>query len=201
MNKKECSLFKFNLLVIGHSNSGKKELLKLLADQLFSDIGFNIVTGNIKIDCYDIKLNIVASDGVERFRCLTHSYIKNYDAIIFLYNVTDESSYNGIANFYSQTKEYNKSVPIMIIGNFAEDSKHRVVPRLQAKKIAEEYGDLYFELLNSNDRNIYVYLEELTRRILETKEGIIVVKPKITNNEYSIILNKTKEQKQKKNCI
>ena len=199
MNNKECSSFKFNLLILGHSNSGNKELLKLLADQLASD--YNIGTVKIKIDCYDIKFNIVASDGVERFRCLTYSYIKNYDAIIFLYNVTDESSYNGITNFYSQAKEYKKSLPIMLIGNFAEDSKHRVVPRLQAKKLAEDNGDLYFELLNSNDRNISVYLEELTRRILETKEGIIVVKPKITNNEYSIILNKTKEQKQKKNCI
>ena len=200
MNKKECKLI-FKILVIGYSISGKKELLYLLINQFFpgnsNNIGADIVKVTIKINCNDIKLNLISPDGMERFRSLTHSYIKNNDAIIFLFNVTDESSYNRISNFYSQTKEYNKAVPTMIIGNFAEDSEHRVVHRAQVKKLAEDNGDLYFELLNSYDRNIYVYLEILTRRILETK-GIVLRKP---NNAYSIILTKTKEQKQKNNCI
>ena len=164
----------------------------------FRNNGYLIVNVDDKPDVVVINTCTVTNQSDAKSRHMIRlAKKKNNDAIIFLFNVTDESSYNRISNFYSQTKEYNKAVPTMMIGNFAEDSEHRVVHRAQVKKLAEDNGDLYFELLNSYDRNIYVYLEILTRRILETK-GIVLRKP---NNAYSIILTKTKEQKQKNNCI
>ena len=64
-----------------------------------SSIGFDFKSKQIEIDDKLIKLQIWDTAGHEKFRTITISYYKNDHAII-LYDITEQSSFDHIRNWW-----------------------------------------------------------------------------------------------------
>ena len=72
-----------------------------------SSIGVDFKSKQIEIDDKLIKLQIWDTAGHEKFRTITTSYYKSAHAIIILYDITEQSSFDHINNWMIMCKIIN----------------------------------------------------------------------------------------------
>jgi GTPase SAR1 family protein len=108
-------------------------------------INYNIIIFQIKklknkivtIDNKKVKLQIWDTAGQERFRSVTHAYYRDAQALLLLYDVTNQSSFDNIRAWLGEIKQYaEEDVVIMLLGNKV-DKPNRVISKEQGEKLAK----------------------------------------------------------------
>ena len=94
------------ILLVGHSHSGKNELLKIYQGDIFNPYLSHIefVTKKIKLNDININLQIWDTAGQERFKTLPNSFVRNSNGLMFIYDITDRNSFTLIKDFYKDIK-------------------------------------------------------------------------------------------------
>lgn len=83
-----------------------------------SSIGVDFKSKQIEIDDKLIKLQIWDTAGHEKFRTITTSYYKSAHAIIILYDITEQSSFDHINNWMIEIDKFAKQEVLrIIVGN------------------------------------------------------------------------------------
>ena len=89
------------------------------------------------IDNKKVKLQIWDTAGQERFRSVTHAYYRDAQALLLLYDVTNQSSFDNIRAWLSEIRQYaEEDVVIMLLGNKV-DKATRVISKEQGEKLAK----------------------------------------------------------------
>ena len=89
------------------------------------------------IDNKKVKLQIWDTAGQERFRSVTHAYYRDAQALLLLYDVTNQSSFDNIRAWLSEIRQYaEEDVVIMLLGNKV-DKATRVITKEQGEKLAK----------------------------------------------------------------
>ena len=104
--KKEKTKPQIIIIMVGSLNSGKTELLYYLSKTMEHSI--DSTTIKFDIDNKEINVNIITTAGQEKMQQLPSSYFRNNNGILLIFNVTDHSSFELIANFYDQIKKHYK---------------------------------------------------------------------------------------------
>jgi len=139
------------LLLLGDSGVGKTCLLLRFADDVFNDtfistIGIDFKHKNIDIDGRKIKLQIWDTAGQEKYRTITSAYYRSAQGILLCYDVTDEKSFNNVANWVRNIDEHaNASVNRVLVGNKCDMPEKRVISTERGKALAAKYGIKFFE--------------------------------------------------------
>lgn len=75
--------------------------------------------------------------GQERFRSVTHAYYRDAQALLLLYDVTNQSSFDNIRAWLSEIRQYaEEDVVIMLLGNKV-DKANRIITKEQGEKLAK----------------------------------------------------------------
>lgn len=160
------------------SIAGKTCLLTRFSDEIFfsgkffSTVGIDhrnklVTLGEKKINLqiYDTVIDLLLLEclsiffdslqvGQERFRSLTHSYYRDADALLLLYDITSYSSFDNISSWLSQIKEIiTEPKIIMLIGNKIDKSQ-RVVSRESAEHLAQRYQINFLETSAKTGQNV-----------------------------------------------
>lgn len=91
------------------------------------------------IDNKKVKLQIWDTAGQERFRSVTHAYYRDAQALLLLYDVTSQSSFDNIRAWLSEIRQYaEEDVVIMLLGNKV-DKANRVITKEQGEKLAKVF--------------------------------------------------------------
>jgi Ras-related protein Rab-1A len=62
----------------------------------------------IKIDNYNVKLQIWDTAGQERFRTITNAYYKGADGIVLVYDKTQSTTFEDIEKYWiNEVERYN----------------------------------------------------------------------------------------------
>eukprot|EP00300_Choanocystis_sp_HF-7_P009197 c16312_g1_i1.p2 GENE.c16312_g1_i1~~c16312_g1_i1.p2 ORF type:complete len:109 (-),score=22.44 c16312_g1_i1:364-690(-) len=77
-------------------------------------IGVDFVTQTLTIDNKFVKLQIWDTAGQERFKAITRSYIRGASAILAVFDVTNRSSFDSLAERLSLIAEMNKDSVVMV---------------------------------------------------------------------------------------
>ena len=150
----EKNEIKLNILGLGDSGVGQTCILRRYIENKFfknhlATIGIDFKTKNINLNKGNIKLKILDTPGQEFFRNLIEPYTKGVDAIILIYDVTNNSSYdhlNGWVNFIKHGRaESTITIPVILVGNKIDLENPRKVTREQGYKFAEDNGFLFVE--------------------------------------------------------
>ncbi len=74
-------------------------------------------------------------------------YYRNVDAVVFVYDVTRKSSFDGLPRWIQEFQTYteNKRVPQIIIGNKCDLHADRQVRTSEIKSLANHFGMRYWE--------------------------------------------------------
>ena len=150
----------FKVLLLGDSGVGKTSLILRYTDETFNSklvnsIGVDFKMKKKEIDGKVIKVQIWDTAGHERFRAITYSYYRGVNAIIIVFDITEDKSFLSIRDWLKQIDKYaSKNVFKFLVGNKSDLQHKRLVSFEDAKKFADELNIPYFETSAKEGINI-----------------------------------------------
>jgi Ras-related protein Rab-37 len=107
--------------------------------------------------------------GQERFRSVTHSYYRDANALLLLYDVTSYSSFENVSAWLSEIKEFaHDGVIIMLIGNKIDKSQ-RVVSREAGERLARDYEVSFLETSAKTGQNVELAFMATAQALLDNE--------------------------------
>ena len=126
-----------------------------------------------------VNVKIVDTGGQEIYRSLTHTYYRDADGCLLVYDITDRKSFDEIKGYFSeQIKEKcKKDIKIILLGNKTDlEGDRRITPK-EGVNLAVKEGYNFMETSCSQNRNVadsFETLIELTYEqvLKKSKENI-----------------------------
>ena len=185
-NEEEDKATKYNIVLLGDPDVGKTSIFTRLSKDKFSEtysttVGCDMTTYYIKYKNKKYQLIFRDTSGQERFKAVTKNFLRNIDGVLFIFDITNKESFEGLKSWYDLFKEQNEKVVGLLIGNKCDNE--RKVDEEEAKKFARDYGlKKYFETSAKLDKKIKKAIAYLLEEIIKSKQ----VDNDLSFNEISI---------------
>lgn len=169
----------FRLLMLGDSGVGKTSVLRRFTESEFesshiSTIGVDFKMKTMEIDGVKVRVQIWDTAGQERYQTITKQYYRRAQGIIFVYDITNESSFQHISKWASDVDEFAPHrVQKILVGNKSDEKPNRQVPMEQGIKLAKSYGMDFFETSASVNSNIIESFTCVTELVLQAHKSDI----------------------------
>ncbi|XP_026160468.1 ras-related protein Rab-15-like [Mastacembelus armatus] len=160
------------LLLLGDSGVGKTCMLRRFTDSEFdsshiSTIGVDFKMKTLDIDGIKVRVQIWDTAGQERYQTITKQYYRRAQGIVFVYDVTNEPSFQHIGKWASDVDEYAPDkVQKILVGNKSDEELGRQVTKERGSKLAESYRMEFFETSASTNSNISESFTRATELVL-----------------------------------
>ena len=192
----------FKLITLGDSGVGKTSILKRFVigrfdEKTINTIGFTSSSKDITLkNGTRIRLKLIDTAGQEQYQALVKNYIKNADAVLFVFSHDNKESFDNIKKWLDNFKEnnfnidFNKTFPAYLVGNKCDLGK--VIKQEDIDEIKAEnnfYG--YIDTSAKDDIGINKVFDELGEMLIK-----IYGKRKKGQN----VKLAAKAKKQKKSC-
>ena len=171
--------FLAKIVIVGDSFTGKTSVLQRFTDNIFEDnyactIGVDFKVKTIKIKDKEVKLMIYDTTGAERFKALSNSFYRGSNAIIFVYDVTNMSSFKNLLNWMEEVDMYTEDTVKILVGNKIDLLNKIQVPTAIGREFADNNGMYFLECSAKEHVNIddifFVLVKKLTKNMNTLKE-------------------------------
>jgi Ras-related protein Rab-18 len=160
--------------MVGNSGVGKSSIILRFCDNQFDTgisptIGIDYKFKNVVIKSIPIKLSIWDTAGQEKFRTVTSTYYKGAHGIVFVYDVSNPTSFAEVSKWVEEADAYvnNKTVVKMLIANKIDLTSERKVKKEESELMARKYGMLHCECSAKTTEGIELAFTLLAEKILE----------------------------------
>ncbi|KAJ1724025.1 hypothetical protein LPJ53_001662 [Coemansia erecta] len=137
------------------------------AERTPSTIGASFVTANIEVEGWECRLQLWDSAGQERFRAMTQMYYRGANAVILVYDVTNEDSFKDIDSWVQV---------LLLVGNKLDlASERRKVSYARARDYAKTItGDetAILEVSCRDDDGVIDVFYELAERLVDRQKTL-----------------------------
>ena len=179
----------FKILVIGDVGVGKTSLIRrftkgYFAENITSTVGVCLDSKVVNISEEKVKLQCWDTAGREEYRTITQSYYRNADAVIMMFDLTNQGSFASIPQWLMDVHRYtNKDAVKVLVGNKSDlkGARRRVNSR-SAANLAEFEDLLYLETSAKWDDNIETLFTELAEQLRENAKTKTLNRMNETNN-------------------
>ena len=170
---------KLNIYIVGNEYVGKSSFAKRYLENTFkeqysSTIGFNCLIKYIKVGNQNCSVRLYDFSGSDRYSDIYIYLKKKIDAIIFMYDVTNESSLNSMEkkwiNVVSEVVKYD--CPKFLIGTKIDLEKERSVNKEEGKKLADNYKMDYFEVSSKSGEEVNETMESIIKKLLNPNKKV-----------------------------
>lgn len=168
---------KFKIVILGDTCVGKSCILmrfvknSMLHNHL-STIGIDSSTKTINTERGKAILQIWDTAGQDKFRSISQSYIRNGDAIILVYDITNDDTFQHVTTWMDAIHNMaKKDIPIILVGNKIDMESERRITTEEGQKLAERYNLLFKEVSAMTGDGIADAFTMLTIEIFD-KQGI-----------------------------
>jgi Ras-related protein Rab-37 len=125
---------------------------------------------------------------------VTHAYYRDAQALLLLYDVSNQSSFDNIRAWLSEIRQYaEEDVIIMLLGNKV-DKANRVITKEQGEKLAKQYEVSFMETSAKTGQNVELAFMAVARALMSKQMNLAAINSgsKFNLNEY---IETNKEQK------
>ena len=170
------------ILGLGDSGVGQTCILRRYVENKFvkedwASKGVYIKSKNINLNKGKaIKFIIFDTTGKDYFWNLLKKNVKNPDALILIYDITDNYSYDHL-NILVKNLKFEESfikIPIILVGNKIDLKNRRKITREQGYKFADKNGFLFIECSALTGENVNNIFNKLVLAILEKDRKSVV---------------------------
>jgi len=149
-------------------------------------------------DNKDFKLHIWDTAGQEQFANIVRSYLREVDVIIFMYDVTNKTSFDNLDKWLNEVEYQNKDKNIIkyIVGNKKDMEDKRVVDLKILKNFCKNQDIQYSETSIKDINSINLVFTKIVEKINES-----LIKNEITLKTFhKLEPEEKKEIKEKNKC-
>lgn len=164
----------FKVVLVGNAGVGKTCLVRKFTQGVFppgqsATIGVDFMIKTVRVGDDRIKLQIWDTAGQERFRSITQSYYRSAHAIILVYDVAAQPSFDCLPDWLGEIETYaNRRVAKILVGNKCDKEEEREVPLHIGQAFAESNGFAYFlETSALNSTNVDQLFHEVAARLTQ----------------------------------
>ena len=137
-----------------------------------STIGIDSSTKTITTERGKATLQIWDTAGQDQFRSISQSYIRNGDAIILVYDITSDDTFQHVTTWMDAIHNMAKQdVPIILVGNKTDMENERRITTEEGQKLAEKYKLLFKEVSAMTGDGVADVFTMLTIALFD-KQGI-----------------------------
>ena len=167
------------IVFLGNSGAGKSSLLWRynnpqgnFNDEIFTTtLGVDYFSTIKEVGDKTYKLCLWDTAGQERFRTIIPTYFKASNGVVYVFDLTNKSSFDDIKywyNFFKKNAVDAEDVPSVLLGNKCDKDERAVSPE-EGKALAKEIGAKYFETSVPHNTNVAEAIDSL---FLASCEGI-----------------------------
>ena len=140
MKKEPEDLMK--VITLGESSVGKTSIIERYIHNSFeensiSTIGINFTFKQVNLkNGKNIYLKLIDTAGQEKYKALAKSYFKNADAVLFVFALDNQESFDNITNWFNLFNDIHngkEGIPQFLIGNKADQK------RIVQKEVIDEF--------------------------------------------------------------
>ena len=214
----------YKFILIGNSGVGKEDFFRIFTTGKFYeknkstigiekktfDLNLDVSNQNGKIEKKKFNISLFDTAGQEKFRSITFNYYKDADACLFIYDITDKSTFVSVKSWIENIKQSSSFMIKILIGNkldlVEENPENRYVTEDEAKQMCDEYDMIWggeHSIRNLDLEGLQKLLEKFVlevynrvgdtafkkqrfKKVLQAKKSIIKKVGKITSDEESI---------------
>ena len=194
------------ILIVGDSNVGKTSLLLQYTDNFYplqhaATVGIEFKVKNITYKNYNVKLQIWDTAGQERFHSITNNFFRNADGILFVYDITNKKSFEGIKNWIQEAEEeVGEDFQKILIGNKSDLEEERTVPLKKLEEFCLEKKINFLETSAKNNVNLKEAFNKIVELIFEDKSDEDIIREfGVKKSSLSITSKKLNKGKSNKN--
>jgi len=197
---------KLKILILGDSNVGKTSLLLNYADNYFPDshvstIGIDYKIKVISIKDLEVKIQLWDTSGQERFRSMTHTFLKDANGIAFVYDITNKRSFEGVKDWIKDAEINGSGFEKILIGNKIDLEGKREVSTDYLKKYCNKKKIKSFETSAKTSINVNEAFDYLVNLIIKDKsKDEIIAEFGEKDNNINISRKKSDSKSSKKDC-
>ncbi|KAL3078981.1 hypothetical protein niasHS_014763 [Heterodera schachtii] len=167
----------FKVVLVGNAGVGKTCLVKKFTQGIFppgqnATIGVDFMVKNVKVDGEKVKLQIWDTAGQERFRSITQSYYRSAHAIVLVYDLSSQPTFDCISEWLLEIEQYaNKRALRMLVGNKLDREEEREIPTDVAQSFASANAFHFFvETSAANDANVNILFQEVAEQLVSNEK-------------------------------
>ena len=169
-------IISYNIILLGNTGVGKSSIFSRLKyntykETFISTMGMDITTYFLKYKNQKYYLNIQDTAGQERYKSITKKYLKGKDGVLFIFDISDQKTFDEIESWYELYKNENKEIIGLLIGNKCD--LERKVNEEAIEHLSKKLGLEYIETsakLNKRVRKIIISLLNKINKSKETKK-------------------------------
>ena len=163
----------FRICLLGDSAVGKTSLLTRYCDGTFKEkygntigVDFRVVT--LKYENTITKIHIWDTAGQERFKSIAVNYFKNSHGFIFVYDITNSSSFNDVKNWIELAFANNKGANInFLVGNKCDLDSQRQVNTNEGEELAKMRNFTFFETSAKENKDVKKMFEFFAYKLIQ----------------------------------
>ena len=203
MSKNKENADTMRVITLGESGVGKTSIIRRYIHNIFdennlSTIGLNFSFKEVKLkNGKSINIKLIDTAGQEKYKALAKSYFKNVDAVLFVFSLNNQDSFDNMKNWinlFNDNHNGKEGIPKYLIGNKADEK--REVQKNMVDEFLSTNKYKYFETSAKDNNGIDELFQELSEDLYT-----ILIEAGSNKTQNAQTLNKFKRKPKKPDCI
>lgn len=162
----------FKVVLIGNAGVGKTCLVRRFTQGLFppgqgATIGVDFMIKTVEVDGLKIKLQIWDTAGQERFRSITQSYYRSAHALILVYDVSAQPSFDCLPHWLREVEEYASPKVLRVLVGNKIDREDREIPTPVGEEFSRVNNMYFIETSAKECDNVDKLFHEIARDLIQ----------------------------------
>ena len=166
----------FKILLVGDASVGKTCLMNRFIHNRFDEGYMSTIGVTFYTKIYDykgnkIKLQLWDTAGQERFHSITSNYFRNADGILFIYDITNINSFEGVKDWIKESEDYDNNIQKILLGNKCDLIDSREVQKEEAALFCKEKKMDFYETSAKENINLDEAFKKIVELIFKAKKA------------------------------
>ncbi|CAB3384769.1 Hypothetical predicted protein [Cloeon dipterum] len=151
--------FLFKVVLVGNAGVGKTCLVRRFTQGLFppgqgATIGVDFMIKTVELENEKVKLQIWDTAGQERFRSITQSYYRSAHALILVYDISSQPTFDCLQDWLREIEEYASNKVLRVLVGNKTDREDREIPTSVGEDFANRHNMYFVETSAKEAENV-----------------------------------------------